>query len=229
MAAASLEEFTPEIWVASAPLKVAGAEFGTRMTVIRLASGSVVLIAPCPIDDALEDEIRELGPVAAVIAPNAFHHFSFLEALDRFPEAVPFLAEGVADKIGKTLATGRSLDGTPDAIWKADLEQLQIPGSPRVNEVVFYHGASRTLVLTDLCFNFDPPPKGWTGIFLRLAGVHGKLAVSRLMRSMLNDRDALRPVLARILEWDFDRLIVTHGQNISSGAKRAFEDATADL
>jgi hypothetical protein len=229
MAVTTLEEFAPNIWTVQVPLSIAGAQFGTRMTLVRLDDGQIVLMAPCPIDDALEAQIRRLGPVAAVVAPNAFHYFSFMDALVRFPDATPFLAEGVAKKIGQTPPNARPLSAAPEPLWKQDLEQVAIPGSPKVNEVVFYHAASRTLILTDLCFNFDPPPKGWTGIFLRLAGAHGKLAVSRLMRSMLKDRSKLPRAIDQILAWDFDRLIVTHGQNIESGAKERFREATAGL
>lgn len=229
MPGTELEAFADGIWTVTTPLTLGGAQFGTRMTVIRTAEGGLLLIAPCPIDDDLAAKLRALGPVAAIIAPNCFHHFYFLDAMARFPDAVPFLAEGVAGKLGKPPAHARTLGAESDPIWKADVEQCAIPGSPKVNEIVFYHAASRTLVLTDLCFNFDPAPGGWTGFMLRIFGAHGKLAVSRLMRSMLKDRAALRTTLDRILGWDFDRLIVTHGQNLSGNAKQRFRDATSDL
>jgi hypothetical protein len=224
-----IEEFASGLWTIAAPLRVAGSEFGTRMTIVRVGDGGLVLIAPCPIDAALEAEIRALGQVRAVIAPNTFHHFYFLDALKRFPEAAAFLAEGVAEKLATPPAEARSLEEEPDAIWQQDLEQCRIGGAPKVNETVFFHASSGTLILTDFCFHFDPPPNGWTGIFLRLAGAHGKLAVSRLMRTMLKDRDIVRAAVARILEWDFDRIIVTHGTNISADGKRRFRDATKDL
>ena len=241
-----LEEFAPGIWTLSAPFKLMGAEFGTRMTLVRvggvrgIAGGAgdvgngntgdgVILIAPCPIDDVLEAEIRALGPIRALIAPNCFHHLYFLDATRRFPEAAPFLAEGVAKKLSQTLSAATILGDEPDPIWKGDLEQCLIGGAPKVNEVAFFHAGSRTLILTDFCFNFNPAPKGWTGIFLRIGGAKGKLAVSRLMRSMLKDRRALRASLERMLVWDFDRIVVSHGQNVQSGAKSLFRGATADL
>ncbi len=231
MSGNTLDEFAEGIWTVSAPFKIAGAEFGTRMMVIRLSNGQLVLIAPCPIDDALAAKILALGPVGAIVAPNGFHYLFLTAALERFPEAIPFLAEGVAEKLGGAPAGARTLTGEPDALWKADLEHCEIPGAPKVNEIVFYHAASKTLVLTDLCFNFNPAPGGWTGFFLRVFGAHGKLSVSRLMRSFLKDRTRLRSALDQILEWDFDRIIVTHGANIGSGAdaKKLFGEATADL
>jgi len=227
-----IEEFAPGLWTVDTPLRIAGAELGTRMTIVRTGGASgdeLVLIAPCPIDEVLETEIRKLGRVRAVIAPNGFHHFYFLDALARFAEARPFLAEGVAAKLDSVPSNGVVLSDEPDAIWKGALEQRRIQGAPKVNEVVFFHPVSRTLILTDLCFHFDPPPGGWTGLFLRLAGAHGKLAVSRLMRSLLKDREAARAAIREILAWDFDRIVLAHGHNVWSGAHARFEKATADL
>jgi Domain of unknown function (DUF4336) len=229
MSTAHLEEFAPGVFTVTTPLRLGGAAFGTRMTVIRLGTGGLLLIAPCAIDAAFEAEIRELGEVTAVIAPNCFHHLYFLDALERFPAATAFLAEGVDEKLGELPANAKTLVDEPDPIWSADLEQCRIPGSPKVNEVVFYHGASRTLIVTDLFFNFDPAPKGWTGFMLRIFGAHGKLSVSRLMRTMLKDRPAIRAAIERMLAWDFDRMIVTHGQNLKTGAKQRFREATLDL
>lgn len=224
-----LEEFAKGVWTVSKPLKIAGSEFGTRMTIIRVGEAGLVLIAPCPIDAALERKIRDLGNVEAIIAPNCFHHFYLLDAHALFPDAAVFLAEGVGEKLARMPVGARTLSGEVDSLWAGDLEQIKIGGTPKVNEVVFFHGASQTLVLTDLCFNFNPPPRGWTGFILRIVGAHGRLAASRLMRSMFKDRAAVRASIREILAWDFERLIVTHGSNISSGAKALFEQATRDI
>jgi hypothetical protein len=224
-----LNQLVPGIWTVDSPLKIAGAEFGTRMTVVRLRDGGLVLIAPCPIDEALARQLAEIGPVRALIAPNAFHHFYFIAASKRYPEAACFAAEGVKPKLSESPVGLRVLGAAPDAIWKADLDQCRIEGAPMSNEVVFFHAASKTLIVTDVCFNFDPAPSGWTGIFLRLAGAHGRLAVSRLMRFVFKDRAKVRASIARIHSWDFERIIMCHGTIVTHDARRRFAQATADL
>jgi len=224
-----LEELVPGIWTLATPLKLAGVDFGTRMTIVRVGGDGLVLISPCPIDDALAAEIDALGTVRAVIAPNAFHYLYFAAAAGRYPDAGRYLAEGVAKKLGSAPSGSVTLSGEADPLWSADLEQCMMEGSPMANEIIFYHPASRTLILTDLCFNFDPAPGGWTGIFLRLMGVHGRLATSRLMRFVLKDREKVRPIIKRILEWDFGRIIVTHGAIVHGDGHRLFGEATADL
>ncbi|MBJ19649.1 MAG: DUF4336 domain-containing protein [bacterium] len=224
-----LDRLAPGIWTVSAPLKLAGAEFGTRMTVVRIAERVLVLIAPVEIDAALAGELAEIGEVGALIAPNAFHHLYFLAATKRYPDAACFLAEGVEKKLGVRPAGAWDLADDPDSLWKGELEQVFLGGAPLTNEVIFFHGATKTLILTDLCFNFDPAPGGWTGLFLRLAGAHGQLAVSRLMRSSLKDKERVRATIARILEWDFDKIIMSHGHNVMSDGKERFRLATRGL
>ena len=64
---------------------------------------------------------------------------------------------------------------------------------------------------------------------MRLAGAHGRLAVTRLMRTLLKDRDQVRASIASIKEWDFENLIVAHGHNMVGGAHERFAAATEDL
>jgi len=45
----------------------------------------------------------------------------------------------------------------------------------------------------------------------------------------MKDKDAVRATIARVLEWDFDKLVVTHGHNIAGGAKERFRAATGDV
>lgn len=224
-----VEELAPGIWTVATPFKLAGVDLGTRMTIVQIADDGLALISPCPIDEVLAAELRALGSVRALIAPNAFHHLYLLDAAERYPDAALFVAEGVARKLANLPPGAMTLSAESDPLWKAELEQCRVEGAPMTNEVIFFHRATQTLILTDLCFNFDPPPQGWAGIFLRLMGVHGQLAVSRLMRFALKDRSKVRPVIQRILEWDFERIIVTHGAIVTRDAHRLFREATADL
>ena len=224
-----LEERGPGIWTCSAPLSLAGAQIGTRMTVVRLADEGLALIAPVEIDDELAAELAAIGQVRALIAPNLFHHFYFLAAAQRYPDAASFLAKGVETKMGTRPEGAADLCEMPPALWQSSLEQIPLEGAPLTNEVIFFHPASQTLILTDLCFNFDPAPGGWTGIFLWLAGARGRLAVSRLMRAGFKEPERLRASIDRILEWDFENLILTHGHVIEGDAKARFVAATRDL
>jgi hypothetical protein len=45
----------------------------------------------------------------------------------------------------------------------------------------------------------------------------------------IRDHKAARESVAKILEWDFDRVIVTHGDVLESGGKAKFAEAFSYL
>jgi hypothetical protein len=47
----------------------------------------------------------------------------------------------------------------------------------------------------------------------------------RIFRRIIRDRSALRNSIDQILRWDFDRIIVTHGEVLESGGPRALREA----
>ena len=57
--------------------------------------------------------------------------------------------------------------------WAGQLEQCLVRGFPLINEVVFYHPRSRTLLACDLAFHPSPEQPWSTRLLLRLAGVRG--------------------------------------------------------
>ncbi len=68
-----------------------------------------------------------------------------------------------------------------------------------------------------------------TRTFMRLNQAWDRFGASRMMRSMIRDKAALRASLDRVLEWDFDRVIVTHGEVLESGGRDALRDAFAGV
>lgn len=69
-----LREIDKNLWVAEQPLKYFGLSVGTRMTVIRLANGELVVISPIQIDEATIQQLNQIGDVAHIIAPNLYHY-----------------------------------------------------------------------------------------------------------------------------------------------------------
>jgi hypothetical protein len=101
---------------------------------------------------------------------------------------------------------------------------------PGLNEVFFFHPASRSLIVTDLAFNLSASGPAWNKLVFALVGVPwGRFAPSRFSRGMIQDRDAVCASLARVLAWDFDRIIVGHDTNIESGGKAALRAAFSFL
>ena len=199
-------------------------DFSTRMTVIRLADGSLFLHSPIRLDDGLRSELDGLGEVRALIAPNRAHHLFVSDWCAAYPNAKLYGALGLPVK-RKDLRFAGMLGDEPRPEWRGDIEQRTVRGAPMLNEVVFFHPSSRTLIFTDLIFNV-PRNRPWGIPFVfRLMGAGGHFGPHRFVRWMIRDKEAARESLGKILRWDFDRVIVAHGDFVESGGHRKVRDA----
>ena len=205
-----------------------GLPIGTRTSVVRLTDAGLLLHSPGPLDPAGKSALERLGPVRALVAPNALHHFYLEENARAFPEARIYGAPGVAAKQAG-VHFHEELGDEPPAAWSSDLDQLLLRGAPDVNEVAFLHRASRTLLLTDLAFNLRHSDSAFLRLFMRLNGGYGRFGPTRMMKSRFRDRAAVRASLERILAWDFDRVSVAHGEILEAGGREALRDAFAGI
>lgn len=195
-----------------------------RMVVARLSDGRLWIWSPIPIDDALAREIGALGEVGHIVAPNALHHLHFAAAAERFPSAERWIAPALARK-RPDLAGCRRLEDEAPAAWAGELEQLRVEGAPKLDEVAFFHRASKTLIVTDLVFNVLEY-RGWlSGLVFRMVGAHKRLAQSRAMRMLVRDRAAAAASARRILAWDFERVVMAHGEIVDRDARARMTEA----
>jgi hypothetical protein len=224
-----LEKLADGLWADARPFRAGPfLELGTRMSVVRLADGGLFLHSLVEIDAETRAALEALGPVHHLVAGNQLHHLYLASALKAFPQAEVWGPPGLAEK-RKDLGFEGVLGDEAPAAWRTDLEQLALRGIPRMNEVAFLHRASRTLLVTDLCFNVRHSESLATRLFMRANGVYGRFGPSRLLRALVRDRPALRASVERILTWDFDRVVVTHGDVLERGGKDALRAGFAWL
>ncbi|MEN8184619.1 MAG: DUF4336 domain-containing protein [Myxococcota bacterium] len=214
-----LRELADDLFVTERPLRFAGLEVGTRMTVIRLAGGELLLHSPVRLDAALRTRLEALGAPRFAVAPNRFHHLFVGEVVSSWPEVELYGAPGLERK-RPDLAFREVLGDEPPKAWAGQLEQCLVAGFPLINEVVFFHPPTRTLVASDLAFQVGPETPTATRLFLRMAGVR-QFGPTYLERLLARDRAAARRSFERILDWDFDRIVVAHGPVLESGGREA--------
>jgi hypothetical protein len=214
-----LDQLHESLWVASRPLRMPLVELGARMTVVRLPDGGLWVCSPVKLDDETRAAVDALGPVQHIVAPNRFHHIYLRGWFDAYPDAQRWAAPGLADKRSDLTFTATLGDAPPEA-WSGDLDQHHVGGMPKLDEVVFFHRPSRTLIVTDLLFH-KREAAGTQKLFWKLNGCYGRLSPSRMLRFMIRERHTLRLSIDRILEWDFDRVVVTHGDLLETGGRDA--------
>jgi hypothetical protein len=220
----ALTALAPDLWVATRPLVLFTGDVGTRMTVIRLRDGGLWLHSPVRLDGVTRAALDALGPVRAVVAPSLVHHFFAGDYAAAYPEARLFAAPGL-EKKRPDLRIDETLTDSAPPLWAGQLEQVVFGAAPLMNEVVFFHPPTRTLILTDLAFNIVRPAVSRRArLFFTLVGARG-FTPHRGVKLITRDRVAARRTIDRILQWDFDRVTVTHGDVLESGGRAAFTAA----
>jgi hypothetical protein len=216
-----LQEIAANLWHAQHAFKLAGAVVSSRMTVVRLSDGTLWLHSPIPLTEQLRQQIDQLGEVAYIVAPSKMHHLFLKPCAAAYPKAQLFGAPGLAKK-RPDVAGLRTLGPASEAGWQDDLEQLQVRGLPLGNEVLWFHRASRTLIVTDLCQYWEGDMGFAAKLYATLTGVRKRLAVPYSVRMAIKDKAAMAETARQILLWPFERVIMAHNAIIE-------RDAHADM
>lgn len=225
-----LKQIATNIWVKEQPLKYLGLEVGTRMTIIHLANNKLALISPIKLDEKAIAEINSLGIVEYIIAPNLFHYLYLQECQNIYPNASLIAAPGLETKKpnikSDLIFTQNEID------FNNELEyflfagfQVPLPsGFTNANEIVFYHPESQTLILTDAAFNFDRNFPLVTQFATRILGCYQQLRPSILEKIAIKDREKMTASIQKLLQWDFQKVIMAHGTIVENNAKKQLKE-----
>lgn len=215
------ETVTGALWLREYGVRLGGARFHARMTVIRLRTGELIIHSPCAFDASVAAEVRALGRVAAIVAPGNFHWLHVPSCQQAFPDAVTYVCPGT-EKRAKGLHYDAVLADDAPTLWADELAQVAVDATRVMHEVAFFHRASRSLLLVDLVENFTAATPG-TNWFLRAAfravGMWNRPTPAPEYRLGWGDKARVRDALQRILAWDFERVILSHGDLITADAK----------
>lgn len=223
-----LRPLAEDLWIADRPQSFFGLPVGARMTVMRLSGGRLLLHSPVALDAALRAQLDALGRVAFAVAPNRVHHLYAGDVRAAYPDARLWIAPGLERKRPDLVYEAILGDEAPPE-WRGEVDQVFFAGRPYENEVAFFHRASRTLITCDLAFHFGPSAPWRTRTFMRLIRSYGRLTPTKLDPLLIRDRRAARESLERILAWDFDRVVVAHGEVQETGGKALLREGYAWL
>jgi hypothetical protein len=141
-----------------------------------------------------------------------------------YPEARIYCAKELVEKRADLPWHG-VLGDAPEPGWAADIDQALFRGNRFMEEAIFLHRRSRTLVVTDLLESMYPED-GWIErLAARIGGVYKRPGLTLDQRLMVRDRDAARTAARRILDWDFERIVLAHGRLIERDGKAVFRAA----
>ena len=197
--------------------------FTTRMTVVRLASGDLFLHSPIAFNAELAQQLSSMGTVCHLLSPNQFHYAHIGEWSRAFPGAITWASPHARERArarGIKVQFKRDLSTLVPDEWRNEIDQTTIPGGI-FGEFVFFHKESRTLILTDTIINFelDKLAQPWR-FATRLTGMyypHGQIFFGMRLPFLLQKRKS-KAAVERILSWQPERIIVSHGRCFESNA-----------
>ncbi|MCB0364982.1 MAG: DUF4336 domain-containing protein [Bdellovibrionaceae bacterium] len=209
-------------------MKLMGANFGARMTIIKMNSGDLFIHSPIPLTAAIRQEIDDFGRVGIVVAPNDFHHLYVKDYMASYLEAEFLGSPGLRTK-RPDLKFSRYFSDEFVPAWKSEIDFVVFRGSKTFHEVVFYHPTTKTLILTDLAMNLKGRHGLVDSLVFSLAGVNNKFTSSRILKSVTKNRVLAREAVRKMLQWPFEKVIVAHGELITGDARNQIRQAFAWL
>ncbi|MEM1381360.1 MAG: hypothetical protein AAGH41_12130 [Pseudomonadota bacterium] len=212
-----LQAIVPGIWTAEGPAvgyQTAGVNLPcpTRMTVLDMGGGNLLLHSPIAFDAALANAIAETGKVAAIAAPNSFHYLGVTPWAEHFADAAvyaPAKRPKAAKLPERTIAL---IDGR----LSTNVEIVIADGGAWM-EAAFFHRPSKTLVLTDLVQNFETSRvNSWLArVMLRIGGAASnppKASIDMRLGPILGGQTKqLRQSFDEIIALGADRVLIAHG------------------
>lgn len=234
----SLKEVDQNIWIVDGDLiqmdmKVFKLPFQTRMTVVKLKDGKLWIHSPIAPNEDLFTELDALGRVAYLISPNKIHYAYIADWKKRYPHAQAWSSPGVEERAKnqkvKLVFDAPLTDESPD-FWSDEIDQLIFKGSYVIEEVVFFHKSTKTLIVTDLIENFEPekiasPIRRKIYRLARVTAPYGQTPIDYRM-TFLGKQSEAKLSFSRMLNWKPDKIILAHGlcffENGTDELRRAF-------
>jgi hypothetical protein len=220
----------PDIGIVDGPFEyftVAGMRmpipFTTRMTVVRLCNGDLFLHSPIAYNESLAVVLQRMGTVHHLISPNQWHYAHIGEWQKAFPEAVAWASRGVRRRARARhidVHFTRELEEQPPPEWHDEVDQTLVPGGI-FKEFVFFHEASKTLILTDTIMNLelDKIDEPWRAA-TKVSGMyypHGQIFFGMRLPLLLQRKKA-KAAFQKISSWQPQRIVLSHGRCFDSNA-----------
>lgn len=217
------------LWTFHQRLSVLGAEIGTRMTVVRLRDGGLLVHSPIRLTPELEQTLASLGQVEHVLAPNLDHYLFVPDFKRRFPQARFYAAPGVAQKLSELRFDALLRFGETAPFGDDGIEQVWFRSNHELQELVLLHRATHTLITSDLAFNVQATDGLFSQVMMRLNDSYQAFGPSRVCRSHITEHRMARSDVDAILALKPERAIVAHGEILTTGATAALERGYAWL
>lgn len=217
-----LTSVAPNLWVAHSTFRVFCFKGSTKMTIIRLQDGRLFIHSPVHISNSLLKEIKKIGKVAYVVAPNNMHYLYFTQCLALFPKARGYVTQSLVKK-KPFFKKFISIEALKKEIG-TEIAQVEFKGHT-LGETIFFHKSSKTLLVTDLLYNLQANNLWFEKWVMWLFGAYGRPSIPVYHKVAIKDKRHIKASVDKIMEWPIQRVIMAHGRIISGvKARHVFKD-----
>jgi len=214
------------IWVTERPVWFGGVRLRSKTTVVRLANDALWVHSPCPPTDEICTALDALGEVRWIVVPNRFHHLQTPAMAARYPRARVVGPKSAETRNARLhLAAGLDdpsyLDATPE------LQAIPLCGVPFLDETVFFHPASGSLIAADLLISACARDHWSWRMAARLWARYEKLRTPPDVRMHARASAAVAESIAVMSALPLARILVAHADPITERPAQQLADAWA--
>ena len=218
-----VEKLSENLWTVRG--KMPNGKITRVMTVIKLASGKLMIHNAIALAEPAMAEMKAFGEVGFILVPNGFHRQDARIYKDRFPSAKVLCPVDSTKRVSQVVAVDGDYSQAP-ADERVSVGYVE--GVKRMEGLVQVESADgASLIFNDLVANL-PKVGGLTGIAMSPTGRASVPLVSRVL--MLKDRKTSGASLTKLAaNPKLRRIIVSHGAAITEGAPAVLHNVAAAL
>ena len=214
------------VWSLTHHFRNMGMPVSTRMSVMRLADGSLLAHSAVPLSEAQRQQLDSLGPLRTIVAPNAVHHFFIGDVLKHYPDCSIYGPASLRDKRPDLT----QLQPLPERAssrdpWAPDVSHVNMGGIPALDESEWFHHPSGTLFMSDICQCWTGPLAAPLRLYLGLIGGRDHLTVPRTARLLTKDKAAAQQGAQAVLAWPIQRIVLLHNSVLTQTPQAALQEA----
>lgn len=207
------QEVLGQIWVQERSLWFGGVKLRSRSTVVKMQNGSLWLHSPAEPTAELCRELDALGDVAWIVVPNRFHHLHAASLKAKYPRA-QIIAPASVRARNSAVIIDHDIGNAGRDGGLSEFRPLALSGVPFLDETLFFHEPSQSLIAADLMMCGDPKDH-WTWRWVSHAfGQYGKFKLPPDVRMHTKPSPELRASLDALLKLPMARILIAHSDTI---------------
>jgi hypothetical protein len=189
-----------------------------------MADGKLWVHSPAEPTEEVCRELEELGEVAWIVVPNRFHHLNAPAMKLKYPDA-KIMGPKAARERNSEVVLDQQLDSPQIVSSLAEFQLLPLAGVPFLEETVFFHQPSQTLIGADLMMNGCAKDHFTWRWVARLFGQYGSYKVPPDVRMRTRPNSVLKESLDRLASLPIKKILVAHSDPITESPVEQLKQA----